>query len=211
MTKTLIAVPCMDMVYTDFFEAIINLQRPEGTYFTVTKNTLIYVARNMIAANAIEHGFDRVMWFDSDVVMPPDTLIKLSADMDKGIDFVSGVYFTRRPPVIKPVTYSGLWHNQTKTGLDAGAVNYWEYPNTLTECAGVGFGCAMTSTALLTRIGQKFGSPFTPMDGLGEDLSFCMRCIQAGEKIFIDPEVKCGHVGAFQFNEDYYRKQGKPV
>ena len=118
MPKTLIAVPCFDMVHTDFMESVINLEKPEGSYFTRVKNTMVYVARNIIAANAIENGFDRVFWLDSDMVFKPDTLMKLSADMDKGLDFVSGLYFTRRPP-IKPVVYSELWWQKTENGIDS--------------------------------------------------------------------------------------------
>jgi hypothetical protein len=63
-------------------ESFIKLQKPEGTSFTIVKDTLINEARNIIASNAIKGGFDRVMWFDSDMKFAPDTLIKLSAQMD---------------------------------------------------------------------------------------------------------------------------------
>ena len=49
--KTLIAVPCGDMVHTDFMTSLIALQKPPDTSFTVVKNTLVHVARNRIAAN----------------------------------------------------------------------------------------------------------------------------------------------------------------
>lgn len=209
MPKTLIAVPCFDMVHTDFMESVINLEKPEGSYFTRVKNTMVYVARNIIAANAIENGFDRVFWLDSDMVFKPDTLMKLSADMDKGLDFVSGLYFTRRPP-IKPVVYSELWWQKTENGIDSGAKNMWEYKDGLTECAATGFGCCLTSVPLLKRVWEKFGSPFTPLDGMGEDMAFCLRVIQMGEKLWCDTSVKCGHCGQFEFDEDYYRRQGIP-
>ena len=204
--KTLIAVPCFDMIHTDFFSSMMALQKPPETSFTVVKNTLIHVARNVIAANAIQAGFDRVMWFDSDMKFPPDTLLKLSADMDQGLHFVTGLYFTRKPP-ISPVLYSELNYRDTPEGHEAGAGIYTGYPEGLTECAGAGFGCVLTSVDLLRRVGDAFGAPFNPYKGLGEDLSFCHRVIQIGERMFADTSVKCGHIGTFEYNEEYFREK----
>lgn len=205
--KTLIAVPCFDMVHTDFMQSLIALEKPEDTSFTVVKNTLINVARNVIATNAVKAGFDRIMWFDSDMKFPPDTLLKLTADMDQGLDFVSGLYFTRKTP-IKPVVYDELSWMRTDEGVDVRAGNYYEYPEGLVECAGVGFGCCLTSVDLIKRVGDKFGLPFAPLQGLGEDLSFCWRVIQIGAKMHIDTRVKCGHIGQMVFDESEYHEQG---
>ena len=109
MTKTLIAVPCMDMVHAKFMESFVNLIKPDGTSWAMVQDTLINEARNIFAANAVKAGFDRVFWLDSDMKFAPDTLLRLSEDMDKyNLDFVSGLYFTRRPP-IKPVAFKSLW------------------------------------------------------------------------------------------------------
>lgn len=207
MTRTLIAVPCMDMVHTDFLESMVNLQRIEGLSFTTARSTLIAPARNMIAASAIREGFDRVMWFDSDMKFAPDTLKRLSAHMDNGLHYVSGLYFSRRPPVI-PIVYNELWWSNKDGVCEHGAKNFFDYPETLTECAASGFGCVMTSVDLLRRVGEKFGSPFAPLQGMGEDLSFCFRVIQLGEKMYFDPSIKCGHVGIQVFDETLY--QGEP-
>ena len=206
--KTLIAVPCFDMVHTDFMQSVIALEKPEDTSFTVVKNTLVNVARNVIATNAVKAGFDRIMWFDSDMKFAPDTLMRLSADMDQGLDMVSGLYFTRKPPV-KPVVYDELSWMQTENGVDVRASNYYEYPEGLVECAGVGFGCVLTSVDLIRRVGDRFGLPFSPLHGLGEDLSFCWRVIQIGAKMHIDTRVKCGHIGQMVFDELEYMEQGK--
>ena len=115
--KTLIAVPCFDMVHTDFMRCLIDLEKPEGTVYTVIKNTLIYNARNTIAANAVKMGFDRIMWFDSDVTFAPDTLIRLSETMDKtGGEIVSGLYFTRKMPT-RPVIFDNLLYQVKEGGV----------------------------------------------------------------------------------------------
>ena len=206
--KTLIAVPCFDMVHTEFMQSMIALEKPEDTSFTVVKNTLISVARNTIARNAIEAGFDRVAWFDSDMNIPRDALIKLTADMDQGLEMVTGLYFTRKAPV-KPVIYSTLYWEKTEDVIDAGAGNYFDYPEGMIEIAGCGFGCCITSVDLLRRVWEQQGTPFAEMQGFGEDLSFCERVIRIGGKMYADTTVKCGHIGVQEYDEKMYRAQGK--
>ena len=65
----------------------------------------------------------------------------------------------------------------------------------LFEIAGSGFGCVMTSVSLLKRMVEKYGAPFTPMMGLGEDLAFCWRVKQNGGKMYCDGRIRCGHIG----------------
>lgn len=210
MIKTLIAVPCFDMVHTDFFESFVKLEKPENTSFTTVKNTMIYSARNLIAANAIDAGFDRVLWLDSDMIFPHDMISRLCAAMDAtGAGLVTGLYFTRKIP-IKPNIFSHLWYNELDDGLDAGATMIYRYPKDIIEIKACGFGCCLTSVDLIKRVGDKFGSPFTPVDGMGEDLSFCYRVAQLGEKMFCDTRISCGHVGNAVFDEGFYERQGVP-
>lgn len=212
MKKTLIAIPCFDMVDTDFFESFVNLEKPEYCSYTLVKNTLIYIARNTIASNAIEAGFERILWLDSDMTFPPDMIDRMSRTMDENnLEFLTGLYFTRRPPVIKPNAFKTLWWEQkSDTEIDAGADHLWTYTEGLNEIQGCGFGCVMTDTDLIKRVGDKFGSPFTPIDGMGEDLSFCWRVNQLGVPMFCDTRIKCGHIGQMNYNEDYYKAQGIP-
>lgn len=205
--KTLIAVPCFDMVHADFMESLVNLRKPPETAWTMVKNTLIHDARNIIAANAIEAGFDRVMWFDSDMVFKPDTLLKLLEDMDRtGADLVSGLYFTRRPPNIKPVAFSRLWYKEIDGGIDTGAENFMDYPeNDVVPIEAVGFGCCLTSVRLLKDVAERFGSPFDHIPTMGEDMAFCHRSRQLGAMLLLDTGVKCGHIGQVQITEETFK------
>lgn len=205
MTRTLIAIPCFDMVHTDFMESIVNLQKLPETSFTTVRNTMVYDSRNIIAASAIDAGFDRVMWFDSDMTFKPDTLVRLSEAMDEGCAMVSGLYFTRRFPNIKPVVYKKMWYTDNNGEIDTGAENYFDYPEGIIECEAVGFGCVLTSVDLIKRVADKYGSPFTPFSCMGEDMAFCHRVRGIGEKIYCDTRIKCGHVGTIQITEETYK------
>ena len=203
MSKVLIAIPCMEKVHTKFMQSMLDLRKPEGACYTVVEGTLIYESRNIIAANAINAGFDWVAWFDSDMKIPPFALLQL---LESGKEFISGLYFTRRPP-IKPVVYKKLWVSGDK---ESGAENYFNYPaNGIFECQAVGFGCCLTSVSLLKRVGDQYGAPFQPLYGVGEDMSFCLRARWIGEKIYCDSRIKCGHMGVQEYNEDYFLRQEK--
>ena len=205
--RTLIAVPTYGAVDPDFMKSFIDMQNPEGTTYTIIKNSLIYNARNTIAQEAIRHGFDRVLWLDSDMMFAPDTLLKLAEDMDTGLDYVSALYFQRTFPT-KPVVYSDIWYGVTNNEAFAGAKNITEYPDGLFEIAGSGFGCVLTSTLLLKTLVDRYGAPFTPMMGLGEDLAFCWRAKQNGYKMYCDSRIKCGHIGTTLYNEEVWKGQG---
>lgn len=66
--RTMIAVPCMDMVHTDFFRSCIGMtQLGDGIQWTTCQCSIIYEARNTLADIAIREDFDRVLWLDSSV------------------------------------------------------------------------------------------------------------------------------------------------
>lgn len=205
--KYLIAVPCHEMVHHQFTLSLMELDKPENTAFTMIPNTLIYSARNTIAQNAVKYGFDRVMWFDSDMKFPPDAMIRLAQDMDQGYDFVSGLYFSRQEPV-RPIIHKEVkWKVRDDGWIDSSAELYWDYPkDSLFEIAACGFGCCMTSVPLLKRMCDKYGSPFYPLMGMGEDTTFCFRAKQDGEKIWCDSRIKATHVGSYEYSEKDYRR-----
>ena len=65
--RTLIAVPCMDMVHTFFMTSLLALRKAAGTEVAVASCSLVYEARHTLALKALNDGFDRVLWLDSDM------------------------------------------------------------------------------------------------------------------------------------------------
>jgi len=201
--KILIGIPCFDMVHTGFMQSMLDLQKTPETSYTVVKNSLVYEARNIIALNAIEHGFDAVAWFDSDMRIPKYALVRMADELESGFEFVSGLYFTRAKP-IRPVAYDQLSWKYENGKVDAVAKNIsCNFPvGGIIPVEAVGFGCCMTSTRLLKRVRDEVGLPFAPMPGFGEDLSFCWRVKQLGVGIWLDTGIKCGHLGQKEYNEN---------
>lgn len=204
--KILVAMPCMDMVHTTFFKSVIAMERIGEVRFSLTCSSLIYDARNTLAKQAVSEGFDRVLWLDSDMDFSPDLLKQLSADMDEGREMVSGLYFKRKAPV-KPVIYKelGYYHNKIENTVTPVAVPYEDYPqDSIFPVAGCGFGGVLMSADLIKRVGDKFGLPFSPLVGFGEDLTFCKHVSELGVEIFCDSRVKMGHVGLGTITENTY-------
>ena len=198
--KLLIAIPCMDMLHTEFARSLLSLRLVCDTQFTFSAGSLVYDSRNNLATTAISGGFDRVLWLDSDMALPPDLVQRLSADLDEGRACVGGLYPTRKPP-IRPCAYRSLYMATEENGQQRPVCEaFEEFPeDQIFEVAGIGFGGVMMTTELLEKVRAQFGLPFSPVLGFGEDLSFCLRATQLGEKLWCDPRIRCGHIGQYTY------------
>lgn len=199
--KTMIAVPCMDMMHTPFVISLTGLHHTGEVRYVYSASSLVYDSRNGLARKAIAGGFDRVLWLDSDMQFDSDLFQRLSKDLDEGREFVSGLYFTRKPPY-KPVIFDRAEYERFQNGVKPVAHTYYDYPEGIFEVAAAGFGGVMMTVSLLEEVEKKFGLPFAPMLGFGEDISFCMRVKELGIKMYCDSSVKMGHVGQFVYGED---------
>lgn len=204
MKKILIAVPAMDMVSAYFAQSLASLQSdPDwNCHISFVLNSLVYDARNDLCTQAIKGHFDYIMWFDSDMVFPPDVIHRLMEHLDNGCDIVTGVYFRRRPPYT-PVLYSKLDFDMENESIEYEPSK--EIPEDgLFEVQGCGFGCVLMKTAVLHHMGLDLGLWFEPIGGIGEDLAFCIRAAKAGYKVFADPTIRIGHVGTLVVDKQFY-------
>lgn len=201
MKKILIAVPCMDQVPAQFCQSLATLEKPGPTMVAFQVGSLIYTSRNQLAAMAIQKEVDYIFWLDSDMMFAPPVLKHMVKVLEERCDeqtILSGVYFRRVEP-FSPVVFSKLdlseaprWENIT------------ELPDDLFEAEGVGFGCVLAPTQVFMDVLAKFGDMFTPINGVGEDLSFCWRARECGWKIVCDPRFDLGHVGHHIITRDFW-------
>ena len=211
---TLIAIPCADTVHTAFADALLRLDKPPETHVMFLPGSLIYDSRNQLSLAAIANNFDNVLWLDSDIVPPQDTLIRMREYMERNYSMVTGLYFKRTMPTA-PVLYSRLEppeadeHGHMRKRIE----EYRDYPQDMFfQVAGCGFGCVMTSTDLLRELWDtagKAGPPFTPYPWAGEDIAFCYRVNHLpGHGIYCDSTIKCRHIGSCAYTEGLYLSQG---
>lgn len=206
--KTLICIPCMDQVHTAFMQSLLSMKMVGEVRFAISSSSLIYDARNHLAEQAMGGDYDRCLWLDSDMIFPADTMEKLSAHLDTGKDMVSGLYFTRKNPIV-PVIYDNCGYYQEEKKLRPTAHNFFDYPkNSLCKVEGLGFGCVMLTVELLRKVKERYGLPFAPVFGFGEDLSFCGRVIDMEGEIWCDTSIKCGHIAQSLVSEETYESMG---
>lgn len=205
--KTMIAVPCMDSVQTEFCRSLCNMKRVGSVQHSFTSCSLIYQARTDLGRIAIQEKTDFVLWLDSDVVFPDTLMVDLMEDM-KGRDMVTAVYHMRRPPY-KPVIWTKL--RTGLTGDDSVSEVAEEYPDELFEVEGCGFGAVMMRTEVLENVADRYHSLFEPLPGFGEDLSFCLRARGCGYKIWCDPKIQVGHKAATIVTRDTFRAYSEKV
>lgn len=206
--KTLIAIPCMDMVATPFCQSLTALKRVGDCAAGFVAGSLIYDSRNKLAAQAIEMEADYVLWLDSDMVFNPDLMERLYEDLKTGKDFVTGLYFRRTKP-FTPVLFSSLEPN-AEGNVDW--VGYEDYPkDSLFEIAGCGFGAVMHSTDILFDMIAEKKNWFAPINNCGEDVAFCLRAHDIGYKLWCDSSIRLGHVAHSIVSEEFYEalKGGK--
>lgn len=191
--KTMIAVPCMDTMATEFVKSLVFLRPVGEVCHSFTVSTLCDIARNTLAKQAAMSDCDRVLWLDSDMVFTPDLLERLSDDME-GREFVCGLYSTRKQPY-HPTIYKEISVVKTESGLMPKASVYDDYPkDSVFRVCAAGFGAVLMTTDLIRKVGERFGLPFERVTGFGEDLSFCMRVAEMGIPMYCDSRIKLGHL-----------------
>ncbi len=163
----------------------------------VSEGSLIPQQRQMLVAAAMQTEATHMMWLDTDMRFPPDTLARL---MDRNLDIVGANYSERRPP-FRPVAFRN-WND----------MNLRAY--TKPDSTGLERVAAIGSGALLVRMDvyRKLDIPHYLVGWstakaafLGEDMYFCFKAGQDGYEIFVDHDVsqQIKHVGGMTFtNED---------
>lgn len=190
--KTLVAVPCGDMVDALFARSLSELAKVGDVTIEFEVDTLIHFSRDKLAAKALGIGAEFILWLDSDMVFQPDLMLKLMNDIE-GRDFVTGIYHYRKPPY-KPV----IWEKYRNIDIhgESEKVQYLHYPkDRIFEIEACGFGGCLMRTAMIEKIMTAYGALFFPTPRCGEDMSFCARATKLGYKLWADPKIQLGHRG----------------
>lgn len=208
--KTIIGLPCLDMVPTSFLASFVKLRPVDEIHLVIERCSLTYDARNSITIKAIESNADRILMIDSDMTFEEDMMQRMSARLDEGCDMVCGIFFKRTVPTV-PVIYKQLEPPivDKNDKIQSRIIPYTDYPrDSLFEVEGCGFGAVMMTTELAKAVWDTYKEPaFHPVQWCGEDMSFCYKVRQMGRKIWCDSSIKVGHTGQAEYNEQTYLTQ----
>lgn len=196
--KVMIAIPCMEHMDVMFVSSLLNLFKHGmcGAECDVTFHTgsLVYDARNNLAKQAVDLGYDLVLWTDSDMVFEPTAFANMFNVMyTTKADIVSAVCYKRIPP-FTPNVFVRDEENGQYYSLN-------EMPEGPFEIDACGFGFVLMKTDVLRKMPDK---PFNPFNGIGEDIAFCERAKEQGISIVATKAVKVGHIGKQIIGEDAF-------
>jgi hypothetical protein len=179
-----------DMVHADFALSLAGLcasAPPIRTPIINAKSSIVAEARNRCVELAREHAADFLLFLDSDMVFPRDTLRRL---LTHDRDIVGATYPKRVAP-----------HAALGAALVDGRV---EEDGVLVEMRHLPTGCLLIRMAVFDRLaGPGFRFATDPRTGatLGEDYDFCDRARAAGFAVWCDPKLSfdVGHIGQSVF------------
>lgn len=195
----MIGTPCYDgKVELDYMKSLIETMKLCNEYGIdlqlqfLIGNSLIQTARNEIFSHAIEQQVDDLVFIDSDQDWKPEYFIQI---LSHDVDIIGGVV----PGKNDQVSYN-------PKALESG---FKIDENGLVEVKGVGTGFMRISKRALELMWSKSAPYFYEhkqgrsvfeakvIDGhmVGEDIGFCFKWRDLGEKVYIDPAITCGHIG----------------
>jgi hypothetical protein len=154
------------------------------------------IAASLLTTNPDLSKVDGIVWIDNDMLLQPNDITNLLLEVNKrDLDFVTSIYYQRRPPY-SPLT--GLWRRNRTIGMTN------DFPeNRLVKIDGTGFGLVYTSRALLDSITElkdfSLSGGWFPdsrsTDGMGEDYAFCELAQKAGYQLWVHTGVQPKHLG----------------
>lgn len=202
----LVAIPHMGSFPEPFVTSLMGLVMRTTLYtdinvgFKFIGNTLIHQAREDFVIYALENNFDYILFLDSDLTFPDDVIEQL---IKYQCDIISGLYFMRMPPHY-PTAY--IWKEE-KGQFGFAPLNMFDYE--LMEIDGCGCGCMLINTRIFEKLEPPYFTPIPSNSGktiLSEDLSFCKKAIDAGIKLVLNTNVKCGHAGSYIYTQEDFDK-----
>lgn len=195
--KVLVAVLHTGVVPTGWALGLLRLQIPG--HVQLFEGAPYDHARNAACELALQHDFTHVFMFDSDVIAPPDTILRL---LQHDLDIVSGMYCRRSPPHgVAVAIKDGQWvHRLPGPGQSP-----------LIEVDLVGAGCLLLSRRFLEKIppqrpGKRWfdwrndlaGTLPPELPCMSEDFTLMHHARRHGYKVILDTSIQCVHVGLSQ-------------
>jgi hypothetical protein len=158
--------------------------------------TLIASQRMELARQALEEKADYLLWLDSDMRFPRETIGHLML-RDKPI--VAANYATRRMPV-KPVA---MMDNDGEIG------RVYTAPDSegLQPVDYIGMGVMMVKREVFEKVEAPwFAIPYSTIGNhyIGEDVFFCRKAREAGYEVLVDHDLshQVKHIGTFEYSHE---------
>lgn len=190
--KTLIAIPTSRDIEIQCAASIIGMERKGRIGVFCPQSYSIGDSRNLIVEHALEIGYDYIMWVDSDMILPKETILKL---MSHNKDIAAGVYSYKLLNNTNAVAKRFV--KDAEDTYEDITLKEIRESERLIEIDAVGFGCVLTKVDIFRNIPKPW---FVYSPEMGEDVYFCRKAQESGYKVYLDTSIKCGHIGQINYN-----------
>jgi len=180
-----IGMPILDNVDGHTVNSLIGLIGSNGqhpiTFIPSIGTTVIHDARNHVIKESYKGDFDALLFIDSDMEFPPDTLQRL---IDRDKDIVGVLYGNKVTGKPNTFVYDQYTDKFKKINVKP--------QQGLVEVGAVGTGIMLIKKYVLDRVRCPW---FYYEAGVGEDVNFCKVATLAGFKVYVDTDINIGHIG----------------
>lgn len=208
--RVAVCLPAQDQVQTGFaydlarlfgFTAARFIPNIVGQmHILISEGTLIAPQRANLVERAIERDCTHILWLDTDMRFPKDTLIRL---LRQDEPIVGANYSSRRLPP-KPTALTAI---ESENG--EGVPLYTEPESSgIVSVEALGMGVMLTHVDVFRKLPLPwFEITYIEREGdyMGEDIYFCQKVRAAGYEVFVDQELskQVSHVGSWEFEHDH--------
>lgn len=197
-----VGLPTFDDVKANFalsLAMMVAATREVQFAFNHSKTTWVAHARNSIVEGAIELGAEWLLFVDSDMTFPRETLARL---MSWNKDIVCASYVKKKPPYMTVGSLAQRPGSDDKVGGQT-MVN----ANGLYEMKEVGLGVCLIKMEVFKRLPKPwFHYEYKPGSNVmtGEDILWCHEVKKLGYKIYLDAALSMhvGHIGNYIFRPE---------
>lgn len=202
--KILLAMPCHGSPTTGCVVSVaramthfasLHYDGDKTVDLTVVKSSILPEGRTRLVSRAYELEATHILWVDSDMKFPPDTITRL---LNHNKPVVAANYPRKNFTEPRPTAYADnpeyvgpVWSGSLASGLQQVQV--------------AGMGLMLTDL----KVFDELSPPFFKFDPLppdfikqsGEDVWFCQLLHKAGIPVFIDHDLskEVAHIGEFEF------------
>lgn len=207
--KIAVAIPTHETVPFSFAYHLAGLSLftaahiPEGVEFGIEAlpGTYVHKARCELAVSLYNKGMTHILWLDSDMRFPRDSLFRLLRRMEEDPTIgIVGINYAKRgiPTGYVAIKEVGVPGEKCATTEDSTGVE---------EVEAIGFGMVLMRREVLADLPDPNEVPWFQnkhMGGslwMGEDVFFCELLRRAGHKIYVDHDLSklCAHIGQFEY------------
>lgn len=188
MSSVVICTPSRGEVRAEFTADLVELIRSNpSVYYATALGCYLSNLRQNLADNVLNSGASHLLFIDSDMRFPPDTVKRL-LKADKDIIGANCRIRTAAGTTTRRLV-EGKWEMLSsvgKTGYEQADV--------------IGFGVTLIKTKVLQGLERPwFAMPWDVQSKnyVGEDVYFCLKAIDAGFKVWVDHDLsqQIGHIG----------------